>query len=494
MQIGCTVLLLYLLIMIENITLTVPQLIVEPVDHWPSINKQLPEGLQPMLSPSFLRERFGKFAVLHAAVNEHLQAIYLGHIRNNHRRQIDYYYTRDTEHHGELKKIESVCFDLQQLTRELLSLLFSIDYINEHDDWPPNLTPQGVLALLRSNPRLHPDIEPHLAFIDNLGNICQDLGLFSIHPDWEVSILDDEPVIFTREPQQINLKEVKAMPLRELIENYNYFFRMTRGALKTRFPEWHTYGINELPKACYALKTTIPQISATKGGIKYGDRNFMMHLHFSPYYGHLGNKLMDFNSRHIFMNQLLQDIYLLHELEKSFINCTATYSLYEQRTKILFTTESLIYWIRKNIDELISFQYCLHILQTEGYEPRKLTISSIGNLLNEKKGAPLRPFFSAHLSALKRINEISNTFKHSFVTSETHMLIGKDEPAVNCLNMPWNYTKNTPTFHSYYLRDIIKDYDAFFVHVRSLIQTFQWPTTTDTNGAADSQTTHSTDK
>ncbi len=123
--------------------------------------------------------------------------------------------------------------------------------------------------------------------------------------------------------------------------------------------------------------------------------------------------------------------------------------------------ESLIYWIRKNVDDMIGFNYYAFYFSKHGTEPSKLDISSIGKLLNHKTHELFR-MFQSHIGKLQRINEVSNTFKHSFITSEAHDLMGKDEPVVNCLNIQWNDTCNEPQWTSYFLRQIIEDYDSFF--------------------------------
>jgi hypothetical protein len=99
----------------------------------------------------------------------------------------------------------------------------------------------------------------------------------------------------------------------------------------------------------------------------------------------------------------------------------------------LFLTESFIYWIRKNIDEMRGFNYYAHYVETKGREPDKLEIASIGKLLDSEQHS-LYQLFNLHLDKLKRINEDSNTYKHSFITSESHQLFDREAPSVNCLN------------------------------------------------------------
>jgi hypothetical protein len=73
------------------------------------------------------------------------------------------------------------------------------------------------------------------------------------------------------------------------------------------------------------------------------------------------------------------------------------------------------------------------------------------------------------LNYLEKINDISNTFKHSFITSEVHHLIGKDEPTVQCLDMKHNSLSSKIVYHNYFLKDIVEDYVLFFIDARSIL-------------------------
>jgi hypothetical protein len=465
--------------MIEKIQITIPQLVVGPTNNFSNINKEHFNDTRNHLPPNYLAAQFAKFFVSHSIVNQTLLSVHLNHRKKTNCRQQDVFYSIDADHHIEHRQIENVCHELHKLTEELLTLAFCTDYMIEFKDWPSQPTSDEIIGLFHLNPRLKVDLAPHRPLFNTLRIIQATSNHFSILPTPEVLILDDDPAILISDSIGPDSQGNTKMPLKKLIDSYNIFFTTIRAALKKIAPEGYGNFLEELPSGPYELKATIPQISATSGGMRFDDQNYMYHLYFSPNYGQLINKFTDYNDRHLFMNSLIQDIYLLHENEKPFMTDAPRYSLKGQRTNILFTTETLIYWIRKNIDDLIGLQYCLYVLQKDGNEPEELTISSIGSLLDKKVGIPLQPLFAEHISALKRINDISNTFKHSFVTSETHMLIGKDEPTINCLNLPWNKTKNTPVFHSYFLKDILNDYAAFFAYARSLVRGFQWPNRVD---------------
>lgn len=222
------------------------------------------------------------------------------------------------------------------------------------------------------------------------------------------------------------------------------------------------------------MQIKIPQISTQERGRVFTDTNYVYYNFFnSPTYGALNRRHDDYNERHIFMNNLLKDIYITHGRIMNENFRTETYSYQHSHYKLLFMIESLIYWVRKNADDMIGFNYYAFYFSKHGTEPTKLDISSIGNLLHSKNHE-LYAVFQSHINKLERINEVSNTFKHSFITSEAHNLIGKDEPVVNCLDIRRNNASNQPEWHSYFLRQIIEDYDSFFELSRETLKKFKW--------------------
>lgn len=222
------------------------------------------------------------------------------------------------------------------------------------------------------------------------------------------------------------------------------------------------------------MQLSIPQIPIQERGQIFTDQNFL-YLNFfnSPQFGGLQLKHLDYNERHIFMNDMLKEIYMTHSLTIKEHAHIEAYSYQHFHYRLLFMIESFIYWLRKNIDEMIAFNYLAHYLAKHNAEPEKLEIFSIGTLTSKKKHE-LYLTFNAHIENLKRINKISNTFKHSFITSDVHNLIGRDEPRVNCLDLPWNDTKNSPVFHSYSLKEIIVDYVSFFIFSRETLKQFRF--------------------
>jgi hypothetical protein len=223
------------------------------------------------------------------------------------------------------------------------------------------------------------------------------------------------------------------------------------------------------------MQLDIPQIPVLERGKVFTEKDYVYSNFFdSPHYGRLHLKHDDYNERHIFMNKLLKDIYVLYALTMEEHIQLEMHSYQHGHFQILFMIESIVYWLRKNIDEMIAFNYYAYYFAKKGEEPKKLQIASIGTLLNHKNNE-LYSVFASHLKQLNRINEISNTYKHSFISSEAHSLIGKDEPVVNCLDIHHNNAVNEPVWHSYYLREIVGDYISFFNLSREKLKAFKLP-------------------
>ena len=222
------------------------------------------------------------------------------------------------------------------------------------------------------------------------------------------------------------------------------------------------------------MKITFPQISIQQRGKNYTDKNFVYHNFFdSDKFGALYDRHHDYNETHIFMNRMLLEIFMTHGLIEDQNLKMDIFSFQDAHYKLLFTIESFIYWVRKNIDDMIAFNYYGFFLYKHKKEPTTLKIDCIGNLINHT-GHELYKTFEKHLKNLEMINSISNTFKHSFVTSESHRLIGKGEPTVNCLGLKRNNLDNPPEWYSISLRQVVEAYDAFFVHSRETLKSFKF--------------------
>ncbi len=225
------------------------------------------------------------------------------------------------------------------------------------------------------------------------------------------------------------------------------------------------------------MEIIIARIPIETKNIKYGDENFLFGLNPSVRFGQLNLKFSDYQDRHLYLNRLLEEIFKLYFTDRMRFAHDFNASLDINQKTILFHTQSVVHWVRKNIDELIGLHYYYdHILSGKG-EPDDLRISSIGALLNQNNdNHPLRELFKDHLATLNIINDVSNALKHSFINSETHGLYGKDAPTVNILDSRGSERGTRlpePVLRSYFLHDIIHWYSEFFVNARDKAKKIQ---------------------
>jgi hypothetical protein len=158
------------------------------------------------------------------------------------------------------------------------------------------------------------------------------------------------------------------------------------------------------------------------------------------------------NNVNILIKELFQDFCLINTklsddlIYDSYIKSSMFY-------KQKFLTEQIIYWIRKTLDEMISIIYVLEYLKTENEYPTQIKIESIGLLIGSE--GFIEDIKIRHLNLLKIINNISNTYKHSFQNSEIHSHFGEFDPLVFSYGLKKNHLKKEMTFTSYKMEDII---------------------------------------
>lgn len=153
------------------------------------------------------------------------------------------------------------------------------------------------------------------------------------------------------------------------------------------------------------------------------------------------------------IHNLFQDFIILNvEVDPDPIVDSAkkTSIFYKQK----FLTEQIFYWIRKTVDEIISLIYVLKYLQENNDEyPNKIRIDCIGAFINST--AFVDDIKTTHLDILTIINDISNTYKHSFLNSEIHAYFGEKDPLVFAYGVKSNKLDNDVIFTQYRIEDII---------------------------------------
>lgn len=173
-------------------------------------------------------------------------------------------------------------------------------------------------------------------------------------------------------------------------------------------------------------------------------------------------KWMEITQRVDNVNELITELFNIFQLFHSKLNDDAiadsilkTPMLYKQK----FLTEQIFYWIRKTIDELICMLYVLNYLKKNNTYPRKIKIDCIGKLLSSNNF--IEGIKSRHDGFLQIINDISNTFKHSFLNSEIHAHIGEIDPLAFSYGFKNNDLDRVVIFTQYKVEDIIISLNVF---------------------------------
>jgi hypothetical protein len=140
--------------------------------------------------------------------------------------------------------------------------------------------------------------------------------------------------------------------------------------------------------------------------------------------------------------------------------------LYRQK----FITEQIFYWVRKTIDEIISIIYVLEFINENNSYPKNLKIDCIGKLINSSNF--IAEIKHKHEKILVIINDISNTYKHSFFNSEIHAHIGELDPLVFCYGFKKNDLSKERIFTQYKVEDIINSLNLlledFLAHIKQI--------------------------
>ncbi|RKS02873.1 hypothetical protein [Flavobacterium sp. 102] len=133
-----------------------------------------------------------------------------------------------------------------------------------------------------------------------------------------------------------------------------------------------------------------------------------------------------------------------------------------------FLTEQIFYWIRKTLDEMIAMIYVLEYLKKTNKYPTNIKIESIGHLIGSKEF--IVDIKDKHLNILKIINNISNTFKHSFLNSEIHNHLGELDPLVFSYGFKNNDMEKEMVFTAYKIEDVIVELNKLITDLISHIK------------------------
>lgn len=198
----------------------------------------------------------------------------------------------------------------------------------------------------------------------------------------------------------------------------------------------------------------------------------------SSNWGNLSNKVAFIFYRLDYLNDILVSIFEKVELYN--YNFKKRNGLTDKRTKIAPYIEMihLMNDLRMIIDELIALLYIVEQRKLLGDYPNVIEIDSIGVLLGkwDKGFNDDVKFFVDYKVFLKRINRITNTYKHSFLNDHVLFLRQLDEPTVfaprnsTTKNNRNKFVIEENTLIMSPLKDIINDFNKMFIEYRALLK------------------------
>lgn len=194
---------------------------------------------------------------------------------------------------------------------------------------------------------------------------------------------------------------------------------------------------------------------------------------FSKYWGNLSNKVLFIFSRLDYLNDILVSI--CEKVEIYNINIKERNGLTTKKVKIAPYIEIIhvVSDLRMIIDELIALLYIVEKREVLGDYPNKIELECIGDLLgkwNENNFDHVK-FFVDYKIFLKNVNDITNTYKHSFINDHIIFYRQLEKPtvyAIRNLNKEFDIRKNK--LIAIPLEEIVNDFNIMFKEYRVLLK------------------------
>jgi hypothetical protein len=197
------------------------------------------------------------------------------------------------------------------------------------------------------------------------------------------------------------------------------------------------------------MKLEIPQIRSNERDHVVNIKDTMRLPAETPW-GNLTLKALKIAQRINHINRRIRDVY------QSFSDVySEKFGAVEEHWHL---TEELMYWMRKTVDEYIQLLFIAdYRSENDGQFPNKIAIDSIGSLLR-KSDSHLFKMFAGHHAKLKQMNDVTNAYKHSFLSTD-HNMIGRDEPVVISLSVSQNNLDKPLEYNSISLADFVSHMD-----------------------------------
>jgi hypothetical protein len=193
----------------------------------------------------------------------------------------------------------------------------------------------------------------------------------------------------------------------------------------------------------------------------------------SEYWGNLSSKVSFIFSRLDYLNDTLVSI--CEKVEIYNVNFKKRNALTSKKIKITPYIEIIHVMsdLRMIVDELIALLHIVENRKVLGDYPSKIDIQCIGDLLgkwNENKFDDVK-FFIDYKAFLKNVNDITNTYKHSFINDHIIFYRQLEKPTVYAIrNFKGEFDILKNKLIAIPLEDIVCDFNKMFKEYRVLLK------------------------
>jgi hypothetical protein len=196
----------------------------------------------------------------------------------------------------------------------------------------------------------------------------------------------------------------------------------------------------------------VPQIRLTRSARAILNAADLFWLPAGEEYGNLLPKLAGIHQR-------------VFEANRQLLQAFETWGLGQQEppsdaaTRHLFAVEHAVYHMRRAADELVGLRAVVCHYADTGEWPNSVSPDCVGRLLGKADLCALE-VYRDHLETLRRLNEVHNAQKHSFLNTDT-LLFGRDEPIASAIDRRRNRADAPLDVYSVSLRALAEGFQAF---------------------------------
>lgn len=184
-------------------------------------------------------------------------------------------------------------------------------------------------------------------------------------------------------------------------------------------------------------------------------------------FGNFQNKYMQVIRRLDGANRRIIESYSLWTAIMQGIAAGEPTSLYSRH---MLANEEAVYMIRKSADELITMIWYLEETEQSGAFPTKLKVDCIGRIFGKDQKESKIPLYVPHSDFLRRLNDISNGYKHSFL--DTYLVTGRKEPLIVATSTDRNDLDKETVDYLVPLGQVVQQFNEFYVECINWLRAF----------------------